>query len=493
MRATLLAITLAAALTSLAAAADRLLLPIDLGADPAAQALVDADPMAGHPAVLRRSAVRIDRDALTAIDPAVGSRIELDLHPGVRVTAIVERMESVSPGHNVYLGRLARVPFGRFSIAVSDEVVLANVVAPTLGSHQLRWLGDGVAVVREVVEQKLGDCGCGVVAMPAPPASAGDGGVASEGGVADSGDLIDVLVVYTENARAEQGGLAAMQALIATAIAETNQAYADSDILPRLRLVGWKQTSFDDSVFESGEILGHLTDPESGQLDAVHDWRDEAGADLVALIVSDQMEDADAICGLAWLPSSATFAFSLTRANCATAPGLTFAHEIGHNMGCNHDHAEGGSGGTAPWAFGHPFTGDTGSWRTIMVRQSQPGTRVLQFSNPDIDFDGAATGVGIGLPNAAHNAQVHNERAGIVANFRQGLPGEVWVDFVGCNPLLQFGTQGFPYCTLGQGIANVVWGGDLRIKAGSSGPIQSVTITKGMRIIPVGGSVTIGQ
>jgi hypothetical protein len=54
---------------------------------------------------------------------------------------------------------------------------------------------------------------------------------------ADSGNRFDVLVVYTAAARMAAGSTAAMQALINLGVAETNQAYANSGIIPRLRLV----------------------------------------------------------------------------------------------------------------------------------------------------------------------------------------------------------------------------------------------------------------
>ena len=59
----------------------------------------------------------------------------------------------------------------------------------------------------------------------------------------DDASTIDVLVLYTPGARASAGGSdAAVQARIALGVTETNTAYANSGITPRLRLVGTQRT-----------------------------------------------------------------------------------------------------------------------------------------------------------------------------------------------------------------------------------------------------------
>src|SRR6185295_18468736 len=93
----------------------------------------------------------------------------------------------------------------------------------------------------------------------------------------------DVMVVYTPAARAGQGGTAAMNALIDLAVLESNQAYAQSGVNQKLRLV------------QRGELLGYasagwptdlgrLHDPADGWLDYIFDWRAQSGADVIVLI-----------------------------------------------------------------------------------------------------------------------------------------------------------------------------------------------------------------
>jgi hypothetical protein len=55
------------------------------------------------------------------------------------------------------------------------------------------------------------------------------------------------------------------------------------------------------------------------------------GADLVAMVTSD-----NDVCGIAWLfNNNARYGYSVT--NIACLAGSTFAHELGHNQGCNHN------------------------------------------------------------------------------------------------------------------------------------------------------------
>jgi hypothetical protein len=69
--------------------------------------------------------------------------------------------------------------------------------------------------------------------------------------------------------------------------------------------------------------------------------------------------------------------------------------------------------------------------------------------------------------------------------------GPVWVDFNGSIPL-QFGSFSFPYHTLAQGIGAVPATGTISIKTAGHIP-ETMTISKPMTIVAVGGPVTIGQ
>ena len=135
--------------------------------------------------------------------------------------------------------------------------------------------------------------------------------------------VIDVLVVYTQGAKADAAadGYGPIVNLIDLAIAETNQAYANSGIDVELRLAGgapYEDTGYTADVGSTSlsPSLNHLTSSTDGQLDYVHQLRTERGADMVALITT----ATGSGCGIAWKPSSpsAGSMFSVTKYSCAT-------------------------------------------------------------------------------------------------------------------------------------------------------------------------------
>ena len=68
--------------------------------------------------------------------------------------------------------------------------------------------------------------------------------------------------------------------------------------------------------------------------------------------------------------------------------------------------------------------------------------------------------------------------------------GPVWVDF-NYTGVFQFGIYGAPYNTLTEGVSMVASGGTIAIKPGLSH--ETMTISKPMMLISVGGPATIGQ
>jgi hypothetical protein len=105
-------------------------------------------------------------------------------------------------------------------------------------------------------------------------------------------------------------------------------------------------------------------------------------------------------------------AFSVVSRNCATGY-YSFAHELGHNLGCQHDHANAGNGAYS-FSYGHRSSGN--QWRTIM--SYAPGTRIQHFSSPDVVYAGEPTGVPEGNANAADNAETIRTLAAAMSAFR---------------------------------------------------------------------------
>ncbi len=233
---------------------------------------------------------------------------------------------------------------------------------------------------------------------------------------------VDVMVVYTPQARVAEGGTPSMLALVVQSVELSNEAMISSSVGVRFRLVYVDEVDYvefgscegSDNVYVCS--LRRLQVPDDGYMDDVHVWRDDYGADVVSLIMA-----SSGYCGLAYTmsepgPAFARWAFNAVRRTCA-ATNFSLAHEVGHNMGSGHDHAH-ESGFAFPYSFGHSFLGNPSGthWRTIMALtdSANPSIRVPHFSSPLTQFDGTPTGV----DDWADNARSLNETVEIVAAFR---------------------------------------------------------------------------
>ena len=234
----------------------------------------------------------------------------------------------------------------------------------------------------------------------------------------DSSFVIDVMVVYTDDARARVGGTSQMQNLINLAVSETNTGYQRSGITTPMRLVHSAEVNYDESIMATSTgwstALSELTNRD-GKIDNVHDLRDSYGADLVVMIVN-----STTYCGIGWLMTpnyqKDSVGFSLVSQNCATGY-YSFAHETGHNMGAHHDRNN--ASGTAMYSYSYGYQAPDASFRTIMAYNCSSGcTRVNQWSNPEVFYNNQPTGVLSTAPNSADNRMTLNNTAPIVANFR---------------------------------------------------------------------------
>ena len=367
------------------------------------------------PSVLRSRPVVVDFDLLAGIQP--GGRASLDLFDGVTVVVIFERA-TVRPPHTTWFGSVEDEPAARFALVVGREVIAAIVHVPSLGTYRIRTQGEG-QVVTEIDEGAFPPCGPEPARARAAPGGGPEGGGAGGGGVScDEGSVIDVLVVYTQVARSAAGGTGAIEAEIGLAVALTNNSYDNSLVDTQLNVVHVAEVDYNESGSYS-QHLNRLTSTNDGFMDNVHALRDQYGADMVALLVDDGQ-----FCGIAWLmqnlsPGFEASAFSVTSWFCA-AGNLTFAHELGHNMGCAHDRANAGG---AVFSYAYGFQQLAGPFRTVMAYNCPGGCpRVQHFSNPDVLYLNLPTGVDIEQPDSAHNALTINQTAFTVSNFRPSAP-----------------------------------------------------------------------
>ncbi len=350
------------------------------------------------PTVMRSRLVALDVDTLP--DPRRRSQLarepglSLELFPDVFVEAVFDRFDPNQTGVT-WVGRLAGEPRSAVTLVYGGGL-LAGTVATSRGLFQIRPASEAV---RRANPQAFGDVH--VIAQVdqsaflreadplevtlSPEAVSAAGDVV----MADTAGVIDVMVVYTSAAQLHAGGTAAITNLINLSISETNTSYANSDILQRVRLVHTAPVTYTE-VSAFGTNLSNLRFGSGSGLGGVAALRNQYGADLVAMLVHPASPSA---CGVAYVMTTVSTAFetagfSVTDTACLS-PNYTFAHELGHNMGAQHDWYV--SQATLPYTYAHGYVNPAVGyrWRTIMAYndrctvQGFSCSRLLAWSNPE--------------------------------------------------------------------------------------------------------------
>lgn len=251
---------------------------------------------------------------------------------------------------------------------------------------------------------------------------------------------IDIALGYTTTYASELGGDSQAVTRLQNLVDIANQAYANSQINAKVRLVRTLSVNYPDAT-DNKNALSRLTGNTDSGVDpafnALRAARDQYGADLVSLVRRFRTPENSG-CGVAWLigggqtsftASSAPYGYSvvsddLDKGDIDESDGKsyvcrkeTLAHEAGHNMGQTHNPEDSDGAGVHAYSYGYREASTTGFYTVMAYRLANSSQRSIRyFANPNVvdPVSGRPTGVA----NTSDNARSMAQTMPVVATFR---------------------------------------------------------------------------
>lgn len=206
-----------------------------------------------------------------------------------------------------------------------------------------------------------------------------------------------------------------------------NDAFADSGAKIEIEIVGIKALNIDDDASHSG-LKSAMISAEA-PFDEIESDRSLFSADLIFLLRDTASPDGEDPCGIAstgvykqrhwrggytglvqWDPADGFSTY---------CTDYTFAHEVGHNLGAQHnreDLTDEGENRHGAYSYSHGYKVG-GAFRTVMgVNVSSPAQRLGLFSSPELNCVGYPCGITKSQSDSADNVSTLHNTGHLVAS-----------------------------------------------------------------------------
>ena len=356
----------------------------------------------------------------------------LHLFDDVVINAVGTRIERAGEGF-VWIGEVRNERPSQVILSVQGNVMSGSVRTAAGKIYDIHTDEKGRFLARELNATAFPKDDVNRGPSSADLAPLGDSGTPCGG--TDFGNIIDVLVGYTDAALQALNSQAGVESEIYAGVAEANQTFINTRMSQRLNVVGLYHVA-DKGTGDSCQDVTALHDDL--KFDDLFKRRNTAGADVVFLVEgplksTSDFDEAGKRIGCTATPKNvrgeaygvldpndigwAPHAFVVIDAN-YLAKEFTLAHELGHLLGARHDNDL----ISTPFPEGHGFVGTTCRDRSVMA-VDQTHTRVPYWSNT-IELPCKPFG-----SSTENNANAIGRSSPNVATFRCSSPGrtDVWM------------------------------------------------------------------
>lgn len=417
---------------------------------------------------------RVDLSEAHAIAAIIGGRLQVTMPSGESVGFRYERHVEHPSGDWTWVGEPEDPTVGGETILTFGKDAAFGTIAQQ-GKEPLRltmrnglsWLvetdrkGLDEAATRRrgpdfFIPPKLAEREATSISAP----STGNAAPPMAAAVGAASNTVDLVVGYTAGFAASLGGQSQALTRLNFLVDVTNQAYVNSQVDAHVRLVHALQVDYPDPT-PNATALEELTGfrapstpiTPAPAFSALRAARNQYGGDLVSLVRKFNTPENDG-CGIAWLigggqsgikASDEFFGYSVVsdgtdqdeNGKSFFCREETLAHEMGHNMGSQHDRDTATVDGKLkygvyPYSFGYKAAAGAGNFYTVMAYGDSGQTRYRVFSNPRSTYCG---GYPCGVAGQADNARSLAQTMPIIATFRATVvpisPAKVRWDFNG--------------------------------------------------------------
>lgn len=203
--------------------------------------------------------------------------------------------------------------------------------------------------------------------------------------------IIRVMIAVSRQMRASTPDL---DGLLALYFAYANQVNENSRVPIVFEHAGTLDTDYDEAQITSPADYDRVLtkaknpeDPELGRL--IAPFRDQQRADLVVMMIEKVI-----YCGAGVLTATRESAFSVV-SGVSRCGYNSFPHEMGHNIGANHDRETLGGTRNPPYAHGYRHKDEERGFHTLMAYYCTPVSLcplIDHWANPQVSYGGLPTG-----------------------------------------------------------------------------------------------------